>query len=152
MNSNEEYQKTKADTDLLMQIISEHTGLKFEEAPKYAQIDYIGHGENEKKFFVEVKMRRHKQGTYSLGKIPASKWAWAYAWYHEFGINSYLIILWQDSLGMVDLLRYSKIDRMVARYDRGAGQDIYAFYDLRDFSYYPDIFEDCRYRIDFIRE
>jgi hypothetical protein len=140
MKAEEEYIKTKKDTDRLVEIylnwLEENKGGNWEaeEMPKYAPVDYRIFKNGEFAFYLEVKFRSHKKGEYRLEKIPVSKYCFAYTFKDLKNRKSYLLIKWNDTAGIVDLNKCCEIDEMVARYDRGSGQDIYAMYRVGDFA------------------
>lgn len=150
-NAEEEYFNTKEDTDELvnqyMDYLSYFKGAVYiaREMPKYAPVDYAVYKNRKLSFYLEVKIRRHEKGKYEDEKVPVSKFTFAYTFSKLFKVKTYLLVLWQDNVGVVDLENYSRIDSMTARHDRGEEYDLYAYYPSLDFAELPIWFEDRIY-------
>lgn len=109
-----------------------------EEMPRYAQVDYRILRDKQLKFYVEVKIRNNPRGKYDKEKVPYSKFTWAYTQSRLEGVKSYLMVKWEDAIGLVDLEKIDSTGEMQAREDdRGNDWDLYAFYNEEDFKLVP---------------
>jgi hypothetical protein len=143
MDPEKEYQKTKQETENLIQNLCIYLESKkgndytYEEMPKYAPVDFRLTKNGKKHIYIEVKVRSHEYGHYKEEKVPVSKYCFGYTFKNKFKINSFLLVAWTDKVGLISLTNVSKIETMVARHDRGEGEDIYAFYDHTKFKILP---------------
>ena len=139
MNADQEYKKTKEQTDELVKGLCEFYSKKQNrditsvEMPLYAPVDYLIFRDGQPFFYLEVKVRSHSFRYYKNEKVPVSKYCFAYTYKNKFKMPSALLVKWSDKVGLVDMNKCSGIDVMVARYDRGEQKDIYAFYEYDDF-------------------
>ena len=146
MNSEQEYWDTKEETDRLIGIyidwLSEQKegNWSFKELHRYSLMDYAVYKDGVLQFYLEVKFRRHKKGEYELEKVPISKFTFAFTFSKLKGKKSYLMVKWQDTLGIIDLEDYKRMDEMVARHDRGEDKDLYIMYDHERFTQLKDVF------------
>jgi len=138
-----EYQRTKEETEQLVQNLCIYLGSKkgndfsYKEMSRYSPVDFIISKNGRFVCYLEVKIRSHTFGTYKQEKIPVSKYCFAYTYKHKIGRKSLLMVAWKDKVGLIDLLKIEDIDAMVARHDRGEGQDLYAMYDKDKFKILP---------------
>ena len=143
MNSEEAYNETKKMTDDLVveycKYIQEIKGgvWSSKEMPQYAPMDYMIFQNGNLNHYLEVKCRKHKYLHYDNEKVPVSKYCFGYTFEKTRNIKSYLLIKWEDKVGITKLSNPIKVKEMVARYDRGAGKDLYAFYDYDQFKLLP---------------
>jgi len=148
MTPEEEYNSTKASTDRILDIFRKIMEIKkggtwsYKPLPQHSCIDYAMYKNDNLQFFVEVKIRRCKFKDFQMTKIPASKPGFAMLLAKEFKKKSYIIIKWEDEIGMIDLLKYSGIESMVARHDRGESKDIYAMYDTNKMTLFKALLPD----------
>jgi hypothetical protein len=146
MTGEEEYIRTLEETDrlvgLYMKWLSTQKGGNWvaNNLPKYAPMDYVVSKDGKPSFFLEVKFRRHNKGQYQKEKVPITKFTFAYTFSRLKKMKSYLLTLWADSLGVVDLEKYDSFDKVVARYDRGGEYDLYAMYNVDDFVLLKDLY------------
>jgi hypothetical protein len=140
MDPEKEYQKTKEETENLIQNLCMYLGEKkgndytYEEMPKYASVDFRLTKNGEKHIYIEVKIRSHEYGHYAEEKVPLSKYCFGYTFKNKFKINSFLLVKWSDGkAGLISLSNPTKIETMTARHDRREAKDIYAFYDHTKF-------------------
>jgi len=145
MTQDEAYQETKEKTDRLVEIytdyLTEKKGGSFVaiDMPQYAPTDYLIMNGSQPKYYLEVKFRNHEKGKYLEEKAPIGKMAYAYLIKDLEKLPCYFMIAWEDTVGIIDLLEYSKINNMLARKDRGEGEDLYVFYDHKDFNELKDV-------------
>jgi hypothetical protein len=146
MTPDEYYEQTKEKTDRIVEIYTEWLTLKkggshtAVEMPKYAPTDYLIMNGSQPKFYLEVKFREHEKGHYEEEKAPISKMSFAYLMKDLEKMPCYFLIVWKDTVGIIDLLNYSKINNMLARADRGTGEDLYVFYKHEDFNELRDVY------------
>lgn len=140
MDPETEFNKTKAETDshiqnLCMYLESTTKGnFTYEELPKYAPSDYKIFRNGKVAYFVEVKVRSHDYGYYTDEKVPISKYCFGYTFENEYKVKCLLLVAWADAkAGIIRLKDPDRIDAMVARHDRGEGEDLYAFYNYDNF-------------------
>jgi hypothetical protein len=140
MDPEKEYQKTKEETENLIQNLCIYLGERkgndyiYEEMPKYSPVDFRLTKNGEKHIYIEVKIRSHEYGHYKEEKVPLSKYCFGYTFKNKFKINSFLLVKWSDGkAGLISLTNPTKIETMVARHDRGRAKEIYAFYDHTKF-------------------
>lgn len=104
------------------------------EMPKFADADYLIFFNGQFDHYVEVKVRFHWWGKYSLEKMPFRKFAVAYAMKELYQRETTYLLRTQNKIGILDLTELpDRVDEMVARHDRGEDKDLYAFYSLRRF-------------------
>ncbi len=145
MDFNQAYEETKEKTDRLVNIYTDYLtdkkGGSFVaiEMPQYAPTDYLIMNGSQPKYYLEVKFRNHEKGKYEQEKAPISKMSYAYLMKDLEKIPSYFMIAWQDTVGIVDLMDYAEINNMLARQDRGDGEDLYVFYNHDDFVELKDV-------------
>ena len=143
MLAEKEYQRTKEKTEQLVQNLciylegKKGNSFDYKEMPRYAPVDFVIYKNGKFVCYLEVKVRNHKFGTYKQEKIPVTKYCFAYTYKHKIGRRSLLMVAWEDKVGLIDLLRVDDIEAMVARHDRGQGEDLYAMYNKDNFRIIP---------------
>lgn len=138
MNSQEEYNNSKNETDLLMtyfgETLSRQTGKEttFKEGPTFADFDYKVFIGDKFIYYIEVKIRRNTSTKYQDIKVPLRKHTFAEHTLKRYGYKTFLLQGFSDNRAfMLDLtLEPDKEASQVARYDRGSDDDLYAFYNL----------------------
>ena len=140
MDPEVEFQKAKDETDshiqnLCMYLESTADGsFTYEELPQYAPSDYKIFRDGKVAYFVEVKVRSHDYGFYDQEKVPISKYCFGYTFEHKYKVKCLLLVAWSNAkAGIIRLKNPDRITAMVARHDRGADKDLYAFYDYDKF-------------------
>lgn len=139
MEAEEVYNETKQITDDLVveycNLLQDKNGGRWDskEMPKYAPMDYMIFNNGQLHHYLEVKCRKHKYLHYNNEKVPVSKYTFGYTFEKTRNIKSYLLIKWEDKVGITNLSNPAGVGEMVARYDRGAGKDLYAYYDYDQF-------------------
>jgi len=104
------------------------------EAPQYADFDYYVYVNGLLHHLLEVKTRRHEGGRYDQEKMPLRKHAVAAFFMREQKLKTIYLCSWIDKIAILELHEMpNQISTMVARYDRGNEQDIYAMYDFSRF-------------------
>lgn len=139
MTPEEAYAETKEITDELVSeycvYLAEKKGGYWDskEMPQYAPMDYMIYKDGLLHHYLEVKCRKHKYLHYDNEKVPISKYTFGYTFEKTKKIKSYLLVKWEDKIGLTNLSKPMMVKEMVARNDRGAGRDLYAFYDYYQF-------------------
>lgn len=140
MEATEEFNRTHDRTDKLAtgltNYLQEQKGgeWKWIYQPDFGPTDYGIYKNNKLQFYVEIKTRRHKKGTYDQEKVPMSKVGFAYLSEEVFKVKAYYLIEWaEEEVGIINLKDYDCFKVQVARYDRGEETDWYAMYDHKNF-------------------
>lgn len=141
MEQQEEFELAKEKTETL---VKDHCGDEFEPrvSPTYADFDYYIYKKSfptkELDHYLEVKVRRNGFMKYPYIKLPLRKHTFAEHSLRAEGITSYFLchFLGDGITAILDLSKEpAKIEVMVARFDRGDANDLYAFYHQSDFEF-----------------
>jgi hypothetical protein len=146
MTPEEHYAETKEKTDRIVEIytdwLTKNKGGSYLaiDMPQYAPTDYLVMNGSQPKFYLEVKFRNHEKGHYLEEKAPIGKMAYAYLMKDLEKIPSYFMVVWKDTVGIINLLKFARVNNMLARADRGTGEDLYVFYNHEDFNELRDVY------------
>jgi len=105
---------------------------KLTKGPQYDDFDYMCERNGRLDHFLEIKARAFVSTAYEHTLVPIRKHVFARAMTGA-GYASYLLCVWTDKAGYIELWKPpAKIDVMT-RQDRGTG-GLYAYYPVKDFS------------------
>lgn len=108
--------------------------ITFRESPKYADFDFYVDFDGDLDHHIEVKERKNTLNRYKSTKVPLRKHSTAEHFMNAYGIKTYFVCGFTDCVAILNLWEEPDEDTtMVARYDRGDDEDIFAMYKVTRF-------------------
>jgi hypothetical protein len=144
MNAEQQYQLSIEDTEHILEVYRQwiprtlegdwFPHIKFVEAPKFADFDYYVYLDDELDHQIEVKHRNNTLDRWIHTKVPLRKHSTAEHLMERYGRKTYFVCGFTDCTAVLPLWEEPDEDStMVARYDRGEDEDLYAMYKVTRF-------------------